>query len=388
MDRVSTIVVGAGAIGLAIAKTIAESGREVLVLERNESFGMETSARSNEVIHASIFHPPGSPQGLLCRRGRDLIYAFCKERGIGHRRTGKLVLANGSEDRSTLEEFFRRGHANGVGDLEWLEGADVSKIEPAIRCHAALHSPSSGIMDTHNVMLSYLGDIESAGGAIAFNSETISIRSGDHGFELTVRDNGSKKKSEIACDFLINAAGIWAPRIARMIETLPPRYVPKIYLAKGIFFKFQGRAPFSHLIVPSQPAWRTGGIFTLDLSGQGKFGPDEEWVDEVDYSIDERRVEGVERAVRTYFPDLPAGKLVGDYAGIRPRLNGPNEPPADWIFQGPKEHGVTGLINLFGFESPGITASLAIAEIVAKLIEGEASPFSNATAVTPNVLHG
>jgi L-2-hydroxyglutarate oxidase LhgO len=380
MDRVSTIVIGAGAIGLAIARAVSAAGREVVVLERNESFGMETSARSNEVIHASIFHPPGGPQAILCRRGRDLTYAYCAARGIGHRQTGKLVLANTEADRSTLEEFFRRGRANGVNDLVWLESNDVRKLEPAIRCHAALSSPSSGIMDTHNLMLAYLGDVESAGGAIAFNSEVVAIRAEDNGFQLTVRDSTNQSLSEIACDYLVNAAGIWAPRIARMIEALPSGLVPKIYLAKGIFFKFQGRAPFSRLIVPSQPAWRSGGIFTLDLAGLGKFGPDEEWVDDVDYSIDEKRAAGVENAVRSYFPDLPAGKLVGDYAGIRPRLNGPGELPADWIFQGPREHGVQGLINLYGFESPGITSSLAIAEVVTGMMDGAANPFPLAAA--------
>ena len=370
MDRISVVVIGAGAIGLAIARKLSEAGRELLVVERNESFGMETSARSNEVIHASIFHPQGSPQGVLCRRGRDLIYAFCKQRGIGHRRTGKLVLANTADDEPALREFLRRGQANGVDDLTWIDGSDVRKIEPAIRCFAAISSPSSGIMDTRGIMLSYLGDVEQAGGAIAFNSEIAAIRWRDPGFWLAARDTVSGTTSEIACDVLINAAGIWAPRLARMIDALPHALVPKLHLAKGIFFKFEGRAPFSHLIVPSQPAWRSGGIFTLDLAGQGKFGPDEEWVDNVDYSIDERRAMNVERAVRTYFPDLPDGKLTGDYAGIRPRLNGPGEPPADWIIQGSMEHGLPGLINLFGFESPGITASLAIAEVVQQMVDG------------------
>lgn len=382
MEHVSIVVVGAGAIGLAIAKTLAESGREVLTLERNESFGMETSARSNEVIHASIFHPPGSPQGVLCRRGRDLIYAFCKARGIGHRQVGKLVLANTSEDIPSLEEFFRRGRGNGVEDLQWLEGRDVLNLEPAIRCHAALLSPSSGIMDTHALMLSYMGDIEAAGGLIAFNSELVSIDGTDRGFELSVRDSGTRAASKISCEVLVNAAGIWSTSIATSIRVLPKEYIPKTYLAKGVFFKFQGRAPFSHLVVPSQPAWRSGGIFTLDLAGQGKFGPDEEWVNRVDYAIDEGRSIGVEQAILSYFPDLPAGKLIGDYAGVRPRLNAPGEAPADWIFQGPKEHGVPGLVNLFGFESPGITASLAVAEVVARLVDGEATPFPNATVAS------
>lgn len=378
MDRVSVVVIGAGAIGLAIAKALTAQGREVVVLERNKTFGLETSSRSNEVIHASIFHVPGSPQGVLCRRGRDLMYAYCDERGIGHRRTGKLVLANTEDDRATLEEFFRRGHANGVDDLTWLDGSQVTELEPNIRCHAALLSPSSGIMDTNGVMRNYLGDVEEAGGAVAFNAEVVEIHKEDGGFRLTVRDNGNGTTSEIACDTLVNAAGIWAPGIAEKVEGLDRKFVPKIYLAKGIFFKFQGRAPFSRLVVPSQPAWRNGGIFTLDLAGQGKFGPDEEWIDEVDYNIDERRAVGVAEAVRSYFPALPDNMLVGDYAGIRPRLNGPGEPPADWLFQGPREHGVAGLVNLFGFESPGITSSMAIAEVVSKMIDGATSPFQPA----------
>lgn len=378
MDHISVLVIGAGAIGLAIARKLAEAGSETLVVERNKTFGMETSARSNEVIHASIFHPYGSPQGVLCRRGRDLIYGFCRERRIAHRQTGKLVLANTPEDEPNLQEFFRRGQANGVEDLTWIDGPDVRKLEPAIRCFAAICSPSSGIMDTYGIMLSYVGDLEEAGGTIAFNSEVTEIRYCDPGFQLTMRDVGSGATSEIACDVLVNAAGIWAPRVARMINALPRALIPGLHLAKGIFFRFEGQPPFSRLIVPSQPAWREGGIFTLDLAGQGKFGPDEEWVEEVDYGIDGSRVKGVERAIRTYFPDLPDDKLVADYAGIRPRLNGPGQPSADWIFQGLAEHGLAGLINLFGLESPGITASLAIAEVVQQMVDGESSPFHHA----------
>lgn len=375
MERVSIVVIGAGAIGLAIARALTADGREVIVLERNRTFGLETSSRSNEVIHASIFHTPGSPQGVLCRRGRDLMYAYCKERGIGHRQTGKLVLANTENDRAITEEFFRRGSANGVEDLIWLEGKEVTALEPNIRCHAAILSPSSGIMDTNGVMRNYLGDIENAGGAVAFNAEVVDVQKDDRGFRLKVRDAGDGSESEIACDTLVNAAGIWAPKIAGMISAFREQDVPKIHLAKGIFFKFQGRTPFSRLIVPSQPAWRNGGIFTLDLAGQGKFGPDEEWIDDVNYDIDEKRAGGVANAVRSYFPALPDNMLVGDYAGIRPRLNGPGEPPADWMFQGPTDHDVPGLINLFGFESPGITSSMAIAEVVVRMIDGAANPF-------------
>jgi L-2-hydroxyglutarate oxidase LhgO len=378
MDHVPTIVIGAGAIGLATARALQEAGRNVLVLERNKTFGMETSARSNEVIHASIFHEPGSPQAVLCRR--DLIYSFSASHGVNTRQTGKLILATTAGDAPWLEEYFKRGRSNGVDDLQWLDGEAAQRLEPALRCHAALFSPSSGIMDTHGLMLAYLGDFEAFGGAIAFNTEVVSARAEDRGFIVNVRDTGSGTTTQLACDTLINAAGDWAVPIARQIDGLDAAIVPKIHLVRGVFFKFQARAPFSRLIVPSQPAWRDGGIFTLDLAGQGKFGPDEEVVSGVNYSIDESRSAGVARAVRTYFPGLPDGKLVGDYCGVRPRLNGPGEPPIGWLFQGPGEHGVPGLINLFGFESPGITSSLAIAEIVVRMVDGQANPFRMARA--------
>ncbi|MBN8974956.1 MAG: NAD(P)/FAD-dependent oxidoreductase [Rhizobiales bacterium] len=375
MDNVEVLVIGAGAIGLAVARALAQAGREVIVIERNPSFGMETSSRNNEVIHASIFHVPGSPQGILCRRGRDMLYAYCTERGIDTKRVGKLVLANLEADREWLQDTLGRGRNNGCDDLVWLEKEEVRRLEPEISCHAAILSPSSGIMDTHNLMLAYLGDAEAAGAVVAFNSEVANVEAESQGFRVTISDRNSGENMNLRSRMVINAAGPWSERVARKIIGLSEALIPKVYFSKGTFFKYQGRAPFSHLIVPSQPAWRNGGIFTLDLAGQGKFGPDEEWLDEIDYTLDAGRASGVEAAIRNYWPQLPDGMLTPDYSGIRPRLNGPGEAPANWVFQGPRTHGIRGLINLFGFESPGVTSSLAIAEEVLHMADGEACSF-------------
>lgn len=377
MDNVEVLVIGAGAIGLAVARALAQAGREVIVIERNPSFGMETSSRNNEVIHASIFHVPGSPQGILCRRGRDMLYAYCSERGIDTKRVGKLVLANLEADREWLQETLGRGSNNGCDDLVWLEKEEVRRLEPEISCHAAILSPSSGIMDTHNLMLAYLGDAEAAGAVVAFNSEVTNVEPESQRFRVTISDRNSGESMSLRSRMVINAAGPWSERVARNIIGLSEALIPKVYFSKGTFFKYQGRAPFSHLIVPSQPAWRNGGIFTLDLAGQGKFGPDEEWLDEIDYTLDAARACGVEAAIRSYWPQLPDGMLTPDYSGIRPRLNGPGEAPANWVFQGPRAHGIPGLINLFGFESPGVTSSLAIAEEVLHMADGEACSFRN-----------
>lgn len=377
MDNVEVLVIGAGAIGLAIARALAQAGREVIVIERNPSFGMETSSRNNEVVHASIFHAPGSPQGILCRRGRDLLYAYCAARRIDTKRVGKLVLANRETDREWLQDTLGRGRNNGCDDLVWLEKEEARQLEPEISCHAAILSPSSGIMDTHNLMLAYLGDAEAAGAIIAFNSEVTNVEPETGGFRVTASDRESGERVDLHSKMVINAAGPWSKRVAHSIAGLSEALIPKLYFSKGTFFKYQGRAPFSHLVVPSQPAWRDGGIFTLDLAGQAKFGPDEEWLEEVDYSLDAGRAAGVEAAIRSYWPKLPDGMLTPDYSGIRPRLNGPGEAPANWIFQGPHTHGIPGLINLFGFESPGVTSSLAIAEEVLRMTDGEASSFGN-----------
>ncbi len=375
MFETECIVVGAGAIGLAIARRLAIGGRDVLVLERASAVGTETSSRSNEVIHAGIYHRPGGPQAVLCGRGREALYAYCAEHGVSHAQIGKLVVATDDQSVPWLEAMHARAAENGVPGLHMLSGAEAAKLEPQLVCRAALHSTRTGIVDTHGLMLAYRGDAEAHGASIALNSAFVAARATQRGFDVEVV-SGKDGRLSIACRFLINAAGIWASEVARGVEGMPSNCIPHIYLAKGAFFTLRGKMPFRHLIVPEPKTWRRGGIFTLDLAARGRFGPDEDWIEQVDYSLENWPTAHVCEAVRRYFPALPDGVLTLDYAGIRPRLNGPGQPPAEWLFQTESEHGLQGLINLFGFESPGITSSLPIADAVAGLFAGEALPFA------------
>jgi L-2-hydroxyglutarate oxidase LhgO len=368
------LIVGAGAIGLAIARALAIEGREVVVLERERTLGMHTSSRSNEVIHAGIYHRPGGPQAVLCGRGREALYDYCAQHGVEHRPIGKLVAATDAESVTWLESMHARALENGVPDLEMLSGPAASRLEPHLSCQAALWSRRTGIVDTHGLMLAFRGDAEAHGAMIAFNSRFVSAQRIHGGFIVAV-ETGGGECTEVRCQALVNAAGIWAPDVARAVEGTSPERIPHIHLAKGAFFSLRGKPPFARLIVPEPKTWRQGGIFTLDLSLHGRFGPDEAWVDSTDYSLEGWPDQHVYTAVRRYFPALPDGALTLDYAGIRPRLNGPGGAPADWLFQGEREHGVPGLINLFGFESPGITASLPIADAVAGMLSGRPLPF-------------
>jgi len=368
------VVVGAGAIGLAVARHLALEGREVVVLERATAIGTETSSRSNEVIHAGIYHRPGGPQAILCGRGREALYEYCAQSGIEHAQIGKLVVATDDESVGWLEEMYARATDNGVPGINMLSGTAAAALEPNLQCRAALYSSRTGIIDTHGLMLAYRGDAEAHGAVIALNSAFVAASPETHGFSVEVV-SGEKERTQIRCEILINAAGIWAPDVARAIKGTSPTRIPRIYLAKGGFFTLRGKSPFRRLIVPEPKSWRQGGIFTLDLASRGRFGPDEAWVDAVDYSLEGWPIDHIYAVVRRYFPALPDNSLSLDYSGIRPRLNGPGVPPADWLFQGEKEHGLPGLINLFGFESPGITASLAIAEVVGGLLKGQALPF-------------
>ena len=375
MLETQCVVVGAGVIGLAVARELAARGREVVVLERAGAIGTETSSRSNEVIHAGLYYRPGSPQAVLCARGSQSLYEYCIRHGIEHARVGKLVVATDQESVGWLEETRARGMANGVPHLEMLTGAVATRLEPNLRCSAALFSPRTGIVDTHGLMLAYRGDAESHGAVLALRTEFVAAASRGAGFEVEALSSDGTR-TRLHCQTLINAAGLRASEVARAIEGMPVTAIPRIRFAKGAFFSLRGPAPFRRLIVPEPKTRSLGGIFTLDLVGRGRFGPDEHWVDTLGYGIEGWPSEQAYLAVRRYFPGLADGALAPDYAGIQPRLRGPGEPANDWLFQGERAHGLPGLINLFGFESPGITASLTIAQTVALMAEGHETPLT------------
>ncbi len=367
LERVDALVIGAGVVGLAAARALALSGREVLVLEAAETFGTQTSARNSEVIHAGIHYPPGSLKGRLCVRGRQLLYDYCAERGIGHRRCGKLIVATSARQLDELHAIQVHARANGVSDLQWLTREQALALEPQLACQAALLSPSTGIVDSHGLMLSLLGDLEHAGGTLATHAEVqaLRVREGSPaGIELVTADG-----TTLLARLVVNAAGLRAPWLAARTQGLDARHVPGAYFAKGSYFTLSGRAPFRHLIYPVPEPGGLGVHLTLDLGGQARFGPDVEWVPSADdLRVDPARADAFRAEVRKYWPGLPDGALQAGYAGIRPKISGPGEPAVDFVLQGAREHGVTGLINLFGIESPGLTSCLALAEQVAALV--------------------
>lgn len=357
---IDCIVIGAGVVGLAIARALALSGREVLVAEATEAIGTGTSARNSEVIHAGIYYPAGSLKARLCVRGKALLYEYCAQRGIAHQRLGKLIVATDAQQATQLEGIAQRARENGVDDLQLLSAEAAKQLEPALQCTAALLSPSTGIVDSHALMLAYQGDAENHGAQCVFHSPLLSGRvRPEGGFELQF---GGDDAMTLSCNVLINASGIHAPTLARRIEGIPAAHIPQEYMCKGSYFTLSGRAPFSHLIYPVPQHAGLGVHLTLDLGGQAKFGPDTEWVDSEDYSLDPRRADVFYEAVRSYWPALKDGTLEPGYTGIRPKISGPHEPAADFMIEGPSAHGVAGLVNLFGIESPGLTSSLAIAE--------------------------
>ncbi|MBH1964021.1 MAG: NAD(P)/FAD-dependent oxidoreductase [Comamonadaceae bacterium] len=373
MDQLDSVVVGAGVVGLAVARALALQGQEVLVLESAAAIGTGTSSRNSEVIHAGIYYPPGSLKAALCVRGKALLYAYCEQRSLPHRRCGKLIVATSSAELSALQTIRDRAVANGVQDLLLLTRDNARALEPALECLAALHSPSTGIVDSHALMLSLLGDLEQAGGLLAPNSELLHVRLNaapvPYPHVLTMADG-----TQLAVRQLINAAGLRAPELASRFAGLDARHVPSSWFAKGNYFILGGRAPFSHLIYPVPEAGGLGVHLTLDLGGQAKFGPDVQWVESADdLQVDSERGNSFYAEVRKYWPGLPDGALQAGYAGIRPKISGPNEPAADFCIQGPREHGVPGLVNLFGIESPGLTGCLAIGEHVARLLSADVS---------------
>ncbi len=364
MDTIDAVVVGAGVVGLAIGRALALQGRDVLVLEQADAIGTGTSSRNSEVIHAGIYYPPGSLKARLCVQGKALLYAYCGERAIAHRRCGKLIVATHTEQLARLEAIRAMANANGVADLQWLTQAQAQALEPALQCVGALLSPSTGIVDSHALMLALQADMEHAGGALALRAALDRARCGASGIELLALD-GTRLRTRV----LVNAAGLAAPLLARRIEGLPAQHVPTPFYAKGNYFSLAGRSPFTRLIYPVPEGAGLGVHLTLDMGGQAKFGPDVQWVASPDdLVVDPSRGDAFYAEVRKYWPALPDGGLSPGYAGIRPKLQAASAGPADFAIQGPAVHGVPGLVNLFGIESPGLTAALAIAGQVAQML--------------------
>lgn len=364
-EKIDCAVIGAGVIGLAIARRLALAGREVIVLEANGAIGLETSSRNSEVIHAGIYYPAGSLKARLCVAGRRLLYAYCAQHGIAHKRVGKLIVATREEETALLAEYRAAAEANGVTDLEWLSETEARNLEPQVRCAAALLSPSTGILDSHGLMLALLGDAEAHGASAAFLSPVLSGQASGASIALEV---GGADPMRVVCRTVINAAGLSAQAVAGAIAGLPAHTIPPLHLAKGHYFTLPGKAPFSRLIYPVAGGGGLGVHLTLDLAGQVRFGPDVAWIERVDYAFDESRAAAFQEAIRRYYPALPDAALAPSHTGIRSKLSGPEKPAADFMIQSPQDHGVPGLVNLYGIESPGLTASLAIAEHVAALL--------------------
>ena len=372
-EQVDTVVIGAGVVGLAVARALALAGREVMVLEAEHTFGTMTSARNSEVIHAGIYYPAGSLKSRLCVQGRQMLYAYCGERGIAHRRCGKLIVACNDAQVRELRAIEARAVANGVTDLRWLPRAEAQALEPQLSCQAALLSPSTGIVDSHGLMLSLLGDLEQAGGLLAVNSEVKSLAALEDKAQAAIKMEvfGGGESTELIARQVVNAAGLHAPALAVRTQGLDLRHVPQAHFAKGNYFTLSGRAPFSRLIYPVPEPGGLGVHLTLDLGGQAKFGPDVQWVDSPhDLEVDAARGNAFYAEVRRYWPELRDGALQPGYAGIRPKISAPGEPAADFVIQGPREHGVPGLVNLFGIESPGLTSCLALAATTVEALNG------------------
>lgn len=366
-ERVEAVVVGAGVVGLAVARALAMAGREVIVLERHPLIGSETSSRNSEVIHAGIYYPTGSLKAALCVAGKQALYRYCAERGIPHRPCGKLIVATSETQLDELLRIQKKAAENGVTDLEFWPAERAKALEPELSCTGALWSPSTGIIDSHGLMLAYQGDIEDHGGMIAFNASLERAAVTRDGYELEV---GGENPMRLACDILVNSAGLEAPLLARRIEGYDPAHAPEAHYCKGNYYTLKGKSPFSRLIYPVPEAAGLGVHVTIDLGGQCRFGPDTEWVEEVQYDVDPQRADVFYDAVRRYWPRLADGALEPGYSGIRPKLFPAGKPNADFIIQGPATHGLAGLIHLYGIESPGLTASAAIGEAVLEALEG------------------
>jgi len=367
MDKIDCLVIGAGVVGLAVARALALAGREVLVVEAQRDIGTGTSSRNSEVIHAGLYYPTGSHKAALCLRGRELLYAYCAERGVGHRRCGKYIVATSTGQQPALDAILAQAHANGCTEVRPLDAAEARRHEPALACVAALESPMTGIVDSHALMLALLGDAERAGASLALDSLVLHGTVAEGGIVLAVGSDDYR----VLARTVVNCAGLWAPDVARRIEGLPPQSIPAAHFAKGSYFSLAGRSPFGRLVYPVPEPGGLGVHLTLDLAGQARFGPDVQWLADaqspgsLDYRVDPARGDGFYAAIRRYWPALPEGALAPAYAGVRPKISAPGLPAADFSFSWPDTHGVAAYAGLYGIESPGLTASLAIAEKVA-----------------------
>ena len=364
MDKVDCIVIGAGVVGLAVARALALKGREVMVLEAASAIGTGTSSRNSEVIHAGMYYTRGSLKAQLCVQGKQLLYYYCAQRGIGHSRCGKLIVATHESQVAQLQSIISKAAANGVHDLVLLDREQALAMEPQLECVAAVHSPSTGIVDSHALMLSLQGDIENAGGFVVLNTAVDQLIRTQAAIEVIATGG-----TGLAANTVVNAAGLNAPQVASRIKGLDPKHVPVTFWAKGNYFTLSGKSPFSRLIYPVPEAAGLGVHLTIDLGGQAKFGPDVEWVDSPDdLLVDPSRGDAFYAEVRKYWPGLKDGALQAGYAGIRPKLHGPGEAAGDFVIQAESTHGIPGLVNLFGIESPGLTSSLAIGEVVSQML--------------------
>jgi L-2-hydroxyglutarate oxidase LhgO len=368
-ETVECVVVGAGVVGLAVARALALAGREVLVLEQEPGVGAHTSSRNSEVIHAGLYYRTGSLRARLFPRARDLMYAYCVEHGVPHRRIGKLFVARNAEEVPRLRNHMEGAAAAGVTDLQWLERDAARALEPNLVCEAAYLSPSSGIVDSHALMLAYRADLEAAGGMVVLRAPVQGGRATPDGFMLDV---GGAEPTTVAARLLINCAGLGAPALARSIAGIPQETIPPAFLRRGVYFTVTGPPPFQRLIYPVHGKSGLDIHAVVDLAGRVRFGPDTEWIEKIDYSVDPARAAHFYPAIRSFWPALADGALQPAYAGIRPTITGPGEPPLDFQVRTAADHGVPGLVNLFGIESPGLTASLGLAEYVAGLIGAQA----------------
>lgn len=357
--EVQTVVIGAGVVGLAVARALAQAGREIIVLEKADHIGTETSSRNSEVVHSGIYYPPGSLKAHLCVRGRDLLYDYCEAKGVPCRRTGKLIVATSPDEVPTLEKYFDLARRNAVGEIAWLTTEEVRNLEPEVHCVRALHIPYTGIVDSHALMTSLWGDLQAAGGDVVLQSEvTGGRRRPDGQFELDV----AGLDETLTCRELVNSAGLYAPDLARKLEGCAGEQAPTAYYARGHYFSLTGKSPFSRLVYPIANAAGLGTHVTIDLAGRAKFGPDVQWIEGVDYSFGPSRRDSFAEAIRLYYPALDESRLQPDYTGIRPKITAPGAPAADFRIDGPADHGIPGLMQMYGIESPGLTACLALAE--------------------------